>query len=210
MYKVFFNDSTISIGIETKKSLKNNIVQLEKIDSYDIVNQIVSHIESGGKLTDALIVNHDVKLLWDYFRRCFIEIPAAGGFVRNSEGLFLFIKRLGLWDLPKGKIEKNESWELAAMREVEEECGISGLNIVRQLDPTFHIYRSPFIPAPKNFVLKETKWFLMTYSGNETLVPQVDEDIEDVQWITKSEFSKVLDNTYESLRDFIQKTIPLI
>jgi len=210
MYKVFFNDSTIEIGPESKRSLKNNILEVYETDTYSVVNQIVSEIESKGKISDMLIISQDFEQLWDHFKKCFIEIPAAGGVVLNSEGLLLFIKRLGVWDLPKGKIEDNESSESAAIREVEEECGISGLNIVRKLDSTFHIYRSPYFPEPKNFVLKETKWYLMSYSGTETPVPQVDENIEDVEWIAISALRKVMDNTYESLRDFLKKTIQVI
>ncbi|HZL09659.1 MAG TPA: NUDIX domain-containing protein [Prolixibacteraceae bacterium] len=210
MYKVFFNDSTIQLSTELKKSSKNNIVKVVGDESYVFVNQIVSETEKGGEVSDSIIINQEVNQLWDYFRSLFVEIPAAGGLVRNENGLFLFIRRLGVWDLPKGKIEKNETPELAAVREVEEECGLSGLKIVRQLDSTFHIYRSPYLTAPKNLVLKETKWFLMAYSGNETLVPQTEEEIVDVQWIPVHEFGLVMENTYSSLRDLFNKTMPLI
>ena len=125
---------------------------------------------------------------WEHFKSQFVEIPAAGGLVRNSEGAFLFIKRLGVWDLPKGKIEKKETPELAAVREVEEECGLSGLQVINQLDSTFHIYRSPYLPHPNNLVLKETKWFLMNYSGNEIPVPQVEEDIHEVSVVLHRRF----------------------
>ena len=210
MYKVFFNGSTIEIGPELKRSSKNNILPDEIEVGYGAVNQIVFDIESGVEIYNSFVFKTDYNLLWDHFRKCFIQIPAAGGFVINKEGFFLFINRLGVWDLPKGKIEKKESPEVAAIREVEEECGISGLKIIRQLDSTFHIYRSPFLPEPDNFVLKETKWFLMNYSGDETPVPQVDEDIVDVQWISPDDINKVLGNTYESIRDFLQKTVPVI
>src|SRR5665648_657317 len=126
MYKVFFNDSTIQLSTELKKSSKNNIVKVVGDESYVFVNQIVSETEKGGEVSDSIIINQEVNQLWDYFRSLFVEIPAAGGLVRNENGLFLFIRRLGVWDLPKGKIEKNETPELAAVREVEEECGLSG------------------------------------------------------------------------------------
>lgn len=210
MYKVFFNDSTIQLSTELKKSSKNNIVEVVGDESYIFVNQLVSEIEKDGEVSDSIIINQEVNQLWDYFRSRFVEIPAAGGLVRNDNGLFLFIRRLGVWDLPKGKIEKNETPELAAVREVEEECGLSDLKIIRQLDSTFHIYRSPYLTAPKNLVLKETKWFLMAYSGNETPVPQIEEEIVDVQWIPVHELGLVMENTYTSLRDLLNKTMPLI
>ena len=108
MYKVFFNDSTIRISSEIKKSSNNNIVQIDGDESYDFVNQIVSEIELRGKPSDFLILHQDVNQLWDHFRSRFVEIPAAGGLVQNKDKLLLFIRRLGVWDLPKGKLNKAE------------------------------------------------------------------------------------------------------
>lgn len=210
MYKVFFNGSTIQIGPEIKKSLNNNIAKTVDFGSYDIVNQIISQIESAEGPSDFFILNQDEDSAWNYFRSQFVEIPAAGGLVRNAEGSFLFIKRLGVWDLPKGKIEKNETPEIAAIREVEEESGLSELHLVRQLDSTFHIYRSPYLPFPKNLVLKETKWFLMSYSGNKTPVPQVDENIEEVVWFAPADLGQVYSNTYLNLSDFLKKSLSII
>ena len=51
-------------------------------------------------------------------------IEASGGVVLNEENKLLWIYRLGKWDLPKGKLEKNESFKVAAIREVEEECNV--------------------------------------------------------------------------------------
>ena len=210
MYKVFFNDSTILIDSEMNKSLNNNIAEKFDCVNYDVVNQIISRIESAQSPTDFYILNEDIDFIWNYFKSQFVEIPAAGGLVKKVDGLLLFIKRLGVWDLPKGKIEKRETPELAAIREVEEECGLSGLNIVKQLHSTFHIYRSPYLSFPKNLVLKETKWFLMSYSGDETAVPQVEENIEEVAWFAPEDLDQVYANTYSSLSDFIEKSLPII
>jgi len=210
MYKVFFNDSTIILDSEIKKSFKNNIADNVDFESYTIINQIVSEIEFADKSLAYLIYNSDIDKLWNYFRSRFVEIPAAGGLVKNDEGFFLFINRLGVWDLPKGKIEKKETPASAAIREVEEECGLSGLSIVRQLDSTYHIYRSPYLNYPDNLVLKETKWFLMNYSGTEDLVPQTEEDIVEVRWVPASEMDEMLADTYSSLRDFLGKSLPAI
>jgi len=210
MYKVFFNDSTIQIGSEINKSLNNNIAEKFDFVDYGVVNQIISQIESTQSPSDFFILNQDDPTAWSHFRSQFVEISAAGGLVKNAGESLLFIKRLGVWDLPKGKIEKNETAEKAALREVQEECGLSGLKIVRQLDSTFHIYRSPYLPFPKNLVLKETKWFFMSYSGNETPVPQVEEDIEEVAWFAPKDLEQVYSKTYLSLRDFLEKTMPII
>ena len=207
MYKVFFNDSTIHIASGNDKSFKNNITDNINLISYDFVNQLVSDIESGKNGADFLLVNQEINQLWKQFRSYFKEIKAAGGLVQNDEDSFLFIKRLGVWDLPKGKIEKKETPENAAIREVEEECGLTNLQIIKPLDSTFHIYRSPYLPFPKNLVLKETKWFLMKYSGDEIPVPQTEENIEEVRWFAKSEIGTPMSNTYRSLHEFIEKTV---
>ena len=210
MYKVFFNDSTIQIGAENKKSACNNITQTVDCENPLFVKDLVYKIESGKRILDFVILNKDLPKLWNCFKNQLTEIPAAGGLVMKDDHSLLFIKRLGIWDLPKGKIEKKETAESAAVREVEEECGVSDLKIIKQLDSTFHIYRSPYLNSPDNLVLKETKWFLMSCGDHQSLIPQVEENIEEVRWFAIDELDKVMDNTYLSLREFMQKTLPVI
>ena len=203
MYKVFFNDSLILVGSEMKKSLNRDVVQNFQNVDYDVVSQLVTRIETDSEPGSFFIFNDANDVNWTSFRKCFNEIPAAGGLVKDQNGRCLFIKRLGVWDLPKGKIEPDESPEAAAVREVEEECGIKRLNVIRQLDSTIHIYRSPFLSSPNNLVLKETKWFLMEYSGTDLPVPEVEEDIEEVAWFNMDELDAIYQNTYTSLIDFL-------
>ena len=210
MYKVFFNDSTIQIGAESKKSSYNNITQVVDCDNTVFVRELVSKIESAERVLDFVILNKDYGKLWNTFKSQLTEIPAAGGLVMKNDHSLLFIKRLGVWDLPKGKIEKNETPERAAIREVEEECGVTGLKIIKPLDSTFHMYRSPYLNFADNLVLKETKWFLMNCEDDQSLVPQVEENIEEVRWFAIDELDKVMANTYLSLREFMQKTLPVI
>lgn len=210
MYKVFFNDSTIQIGVDDKKSSKNNITQIADCEDCEFVSRLICEIESSGKTNSFVIQNAEHDRLWGCFKSQMTEIPAAGGIVLNNDNSLLFIKRLGVWDLPKGKIEKHETPEYAAIREVEEECGISGLKIIKSLDSTFHIYRSPYLKFPKNLVLKETKWFLMSYDGGQSLIPQVEENIEEARWFAVDQLDGIMENTYSSLREFLKKTLPLI
>lgn len=210
MYKVFFNDSLILVGSEMKKSLNRDVVQKFQNVDYDVVSQLVTRIETDSEPGSFFIFNTADDGNWRNFKKCFVEIPAAGGLVKDQNNRFLFIKRLGVWDLPKGKIEPGELPEFAAVREVEEECGIKELNVIRQLDSTFHIYRSPFLPKLNNLVLKETKWFLMEYCGTDLPVPEVEEDIEEVAWFSLNELDKIYQNTYTSLIDFLEKVLPVI
>jgi 8-oxo-dGTP pyrophosphatase MutT (NUDIX family) len=205
MYKVFFNDSTLIIGTENNKSILDSNFTLLNSDDDRIIDQVVCRMElSSMPLAFALVVE-DPDRFWFSFRNRFTVIQAAGGLVRNKDACWLFIKRLGYWDLPKGKIEMNELPSSAAMREVEEECGLRGLIIRKELEPTFHLYRSPYIKHQNNLVLKETHWFLMEYHGSEDLVPQVEEHIEAVRWIPGYEMESVLEGTYLSLQDLIRK-----
>ncbi|MEI6060610.1 MAG: NUDIX domain-containing protein, partial [Bacteroidota bacterium] len=74
------------------------------------------------------------------FNSMFTRIEAAGGIVRNQKEEYLFIKRLGIWDLPKGKLNKNEKPVEGALREVSEETGLTVMEVSKQLPSTYHIY----------------------------------------------------------------------
>lgn len=57
------------------------------------------------------------------------SLPCAGGIVRDARGRILLVRRgrepaRGLWSIPGGRIEGDESWDEAAAREVLEETGI--------------------------------------------------------------------------------------
>lgn len=129
-------------------------------------------------------------------------IIAAGGLVQNPEGQFLFIFRRGKWDLPKGKVDKEEKIEDAAMREVEEECGIKGLEIIRPISKTYHNYY-----AGGKKILKETHWFLMKTNWNGELIPQTDEDITKAIWVEKKEIVTLMENTYDTIKKVVGEFI---
>jgi 8-oxo-dGTP pyrophosphatase MutT (NUDIX family) len=210
MYKVFFNDSLINLASNIKKSSNDNIEFEAEIANYHSVDEIINDIESTKFTLEFYLLNPDIDLLWTHFKNRFYEIPAAGGLVQSQNGELLFIKRLGVWDLPKGKIENGETSELAAIREVEEECGVNGLSIKKSLGSTFHIYRSPHLKQGHNLVLKETHWFLMNCDDNQNLVPQTEEQIEEVRWFKPEEINEVMENTYRSIAEFLAQIIPII
>lgn len=133
------------------------------------------------------------------FRSYFQYIEAAGGLVSNPMGEYLFIYRLGKWDLPKGKIEHDEDPPEAAIREVTEECGISGLTITAELPPSYHIY-----PLDNTqLVLKKTFWYAMQSQNWQHTQAQTEEDIQKVEWRNPGAIADVLANTYHSLLDVI-------
>lgn len=129
--------------------------------------------------------------------RIFKQVDAAGGIVSDRAGRVLLIHRYGRWDLPKGKMEKKESMEETAVREVMEECGLQSAPVVLYfLTNSWHIYSTG-----KGLVLKKTAWFTMSYDGPEALTPQHEEGISRACWRERSSLSKVISDTYPSLRE---------
>jgi 8-oxo-dGTP pyrophosphatase MutT (NUDIX family) len=126
-------------------------------------------------------------------------IPAAGGLTLDSQNRALWIFRKGLWDLPKGKVELNEATDHAAVREVEEECGIHSIENMGLLCVTYHIYEMAHEP-----VLKPTYWYLMQTSFTGKLVPQTEEGIQKVEWKNKAESLKALEQSFPSIVKVIE------
>lgn len=188
MYKVFTEKSIIIIDEKSDFSEHNDSkvdIQWFKNQLLDEASLITKKVSNPKQVFEALFADYTI-------------IEAAGGLVFNSKGAFLVIRRLGKWDLPKGKIEKGESIEDAAVREVEEECGISGVFIEKQLIETYHTYEIKGTP-----ILKRTYWFEMYYKGDEQLVPQTEEDITEVKWLDWSQKETIFSNTYENIKDVI-------
>jgi len=127
-------------------------------------------------------------------------IEAAGGLVKNDNGEYLFIYRNGKWDIPKGKIEKDEKVKTAAVREVEEECGIKVSELGEKICKTYHVYMNR-----GELVLKKTHWFNMRCEGVCALKPQVEEGITDARWFTKEHIEPIIANTFPSIMDVLVK-----
>lgn len=136
----------------------------------------------------------------EIFNKMFTRIEAGGGIVRNLKEEYLFIKRLGVWDLPKGKLHKKEPVQDGALREVTEETGLTSLEITKQLPSTYHIYTD----RKGRKILKETYWYEMLCKGDQMLVPQLEEDITEVKWFSASELNIPVHNTYASLRSLLE------
>jgi 8-oxo-dGTP pyrophosphatase MutT (NUDIX family) len=129
-------------------------------------------------------------------------IEAAGGLVFNSKRELLMIYRRGYWDLPKGKIEKKESIEVAAQREVTEETGVSNLAIVKRLEDTYHTY---FMYG--QYQLKRTYWFEMSIEHTPVLMAQTEEDITEVRWLPIDEIKHILPQTYPNIQAILGQYI---
>ena len=128
------------------------------------------------------------------------KIIAAGGLVENEAKEILLIFRRGKWDLPKGKLDEGETIEECAVREVEEETGLRSIQQGELIEVTLHNYIEKGTE-----IEKETYWYAMKVEGEQNLVAQTEEDIEDIRWVKESELPVYLSNTYSNIIDIIEK-----
>lgn len=141
---------------------------------------------------------YDYEKVVKSFKKQFKIVAAAGGIVTKKDK-YLFIYRLKKWDLPKGKLEKKEKVEAAAVREVEEECNVKVV-LGPRVCKTWHTYTR----NGKNH-LKKTSWYHMTLKEDKKMKPQKEEGIEKVIWVDKVELRTVLLTTYRSIRYVMKK-----
>lgn len=157
------------------------------------LSALVQRLGTGEEPGPVLVVGHGFDP-WQAFQRQHEFVLAAGGLVVDEQGRLLAIRRLGKWDLPKGKVERGEAVELGAVREVQEECGLQEVELVRPLMSTWHTYE-----RKGRQHLKRTDWFLMRGSAAEVLTAQVEEDIEEVRWLDAEGLRMMEADTYPSL-----------
>lgn len=143
------------------------------------------------------VFGENIEEIWKEFQKLFRIIEAAGGLVSNPQGELLFIKRLGKWDLPKGKMEKGESREESAVREIEEETGLKDVELLQFINTTYHIY----IERNGEKILKCTHWFEMNFNGEDTSKPQIEEGITEVAWKNTTQIEdEVFPSTFQNIK----------
>lgn len=197
MYKVFIDNRPIYFIQKNEISQLNDQTKIYSFENKSDIDQIMK-IHSEKNVSSLIVTSNHLENLISEFFHDHKKVIAAGGLVLNTNNEILFIKRLGFWDLPKGKVEKYEAIDTAAIREVEEECGISNPVVVKHLINTYHTYT-----MKGKLFFKETYWYLMQYEGNEALIPQEEESISDVKWINPNNMQEQLANTYPSILDLL-------
>ena len=198
MYKVFFKDRTVYFGDDFSKSFGRNSGLFYKYNNLQELTELIHVFNSLTRINKLFIFHNDILTLFDEFKACFNYIEAAGGVVFRPGGEFLVMKRDGLWDLPKGKLENGESSEVAALREVKEETGLKKLRIIKPILSTFHTYQ-----VTKDMTLKKTKWYEMFYEGDADPVPEMAEGITEIQWVKPGMTDFIRKNTYPSVLDVL-------
>ena len=191
MYKVFFNQKLILLTTDIISPREDSPFFYVKFTNKKFVVQMLK-----SKKVKMLYLYHSKEdKLWYYFLNMFKLIEAAGGLVRNLKtNHFLFIFRNKKWDLPKGRINKNEEVQKAAIREVEEETGVESLSITKPLNTTYHIFK-----RNRKYRLKKTFWYLMETNYNGELTPEIKEGIEKAIWIDKKLIVSLKSQMYQNI-----------
>ena len=199
-YSIYFDSRKIVITSKFNSTIIGNNTLFVRYNTPAEVVKLLVFFQSSTMVRNLYIATEKLDELFAEFTNHFVVINAAGGLVTNPKDEILLIKRNGLWDLPKGKVDKGETNEDAALREVKEECGINNIQLGSPIIETFHTYMDS-----ESKVLKRTGWFRMRFDGTEKPLPQEDEGITEVCWVSKEKLPEYLCNTYDSIRDVFRK-----
>jgi 8-oxo-dGTP pyrophosphatase MutT (NUDIX family) len=88
---------------------------------------------------------------------------------------------------------------VAAVREVEEECGVKIEKRKELLCKTYHVYE-----MNGKVILKRTSWYRMEVKGVPKLIPQKEEGITSASWVSSSEIKNKVKNTYPLIIEVLE------
>ena len=202
MYKIFQENKTLIFPKIDGDSLDFDATPQES-DRYDaellceFLPEWLADRDQGDTFIHEVSENTVVLALKETFKMA----PAAGGIV-EKDGKFVTIVRNGIPDLPKGHIEKGESPENAALREVQEETGIGKLQIIKELPSTWHCYQ-----VGDEWRLKRTYWYLMNTTEAIQPKPQTEEGISEIKLVGNEDIEAFLKNTFRSICEILEKDL---
>jgi 8-oxo-dGTP pyrophosphatase MutT (NUDIX family) len=200
MYKVFYNDRTVFFVENDHNCIENDNTKIHYFKNKKQLKTALNIFLNNSELNCLFIVYRYIDHAFKNFTKLYKLIEAAGGLVKADNDKILVIHRRGKWDLPKGKLEKNEIPEIGAVREVEEECGIGNLEILKLLEITYHTYK-----LKDKDILKRTYWYEILHKGNQKPKPQTEEEITEAKWLKIDDFNEVINNTYPSIIEVLKK-----
>jgi 8-oxo-dGTP pyrophosphatase MutT (NUDIX family) len=200
--KIYFDDKPLFLCDNVDATLQpyvhhDDAVFIDELNLHTIKSMI--HEMQESSVHAGVFFHKDLKELKDTFFKKFTLVKAAGGFVLNGNNEVLMMFRRGKWDLPKGKLDKKESFEECAIRETGEETGLKSIKLISPLNITYHTYHEG-----TRFVLKETRWFKMKVSNEQKLTPQAAEQITKLEWVEKNDLKKYLQNCFPLVNDVLE------
>ena len=199
--KIYFNNKPLFLCDAVDETIQpyvhhDDAVFIDELNSHTVKSMI--HEMEQLKIHAGVFYHLSLDELKKAFFKKFTFIRAAGGLVINEKKEILLIFRRGKWDLPKGKLDKGETLEECAVREVKEETGLIKPKLISPLTITYHTYHEG-----ARFILKESHWYNMKVSGQQKLIPQTTEDISDIKWVKADELSPYLKNSYPAIADVL-------
>lgn len=200
-YKIYFGDSPLFLTDQLDAEMQEIMHHDDGVFMDELSNAAVKsmiHEMKDPRRHAGVFYHEQLDQLQKAFWKHFTIIKAGGGLVKNDQGKLLMIFRRGKWDLPKGKLDPGETLEQCALREVEEETGISQLEILSQAGITFHVY-----DEYGKHILKESYWYHMRAKGDQTPVAQAEEQITDITWASEDEVESNLRNSFPLIRDLL-------
>ncbi|HPJ46033.1 MAG TPA: NUDIX domain-containing protein [Tenuifilaceae bacterium] len=198
-YKIFFGNRCIVITNNLKRNFLDYAGYYVGFDANTDTANLLQFFQNLKSLSSLYVIGENTNIIFNEFAKHFTIVKAAGGLVQNGNENFLMIKRNGLWDLPKGKVERDENVEQAAVREVIEECGLNEIMLEKHLLNTYHTYE-----LNGKSILKKTSWYQMKSHSSGDLKPQVEENITEVCWVNKADVGKHIKNTYSSIVEVLK------
>lgn len=199
--KIYFDDKPVYLCNEISPELNEILHHPDAVFIDEVSNAAIKsllHEIVKEEFHAGVLLSNDIDGLKKAFFKHFTSIEAAGGIVQNNKKEILFIFRLGKWDLPKGKVEKGESIADTAIREVEEETGVTHLSLKNKIGETYHTYNA----FGKHFI-KTTHWYFITCPSKQSVQPQTEENITEIKWVPATNMDAPLQNTYPSIRDIV-------
>jgi 8-oxo-dGTP pyrophosphatase MutT (NUDIX family) len=196
MYKLYFSDRIIYIDSDASAYSSSEVLYTAPDDRTIQKANLLQKIQTTKHLA---LIGPDSEALYDAVIAQFPTIEAGGGLVTNARGEILMIFRHTRWDLPKGKLEPDERIEDCAVREVEEETGILRPERGDRLLVTGHFYR-----LDGEWTCKMTTWYAMSYAGDAAPVPQVEEDITAIEWVSPAKLDAYLRTSYPTIVDVFE------
>ncbi len=199
--KIYFNDKPLFLCDRMTDEISvyahhDDAVLIDEF-SHPAVNSMI-HEMRQEKVHAGIFIHSDLETLKKAFWKKFVIIMAGGGLVDNGKGQYLFMFRRNKWDLPKGKLDPGETLEQCAVREVGEETGLKHVKLEAPLLVTWHTY-----DENGKHILKETHWYRMSASADQSIIPQQEEQITELRWVAPEDTGVLLKNTFPSIVDVL-------
>jgi 8-oxo-dGTP pyrophosphatase MutT (NUDIX family) len=208
MFKIYFNNKPLFITNQITKELEEYLHHEETvfIDEFNLHTvKAMIHEMDMAKIHAGVFLHDDAEAILKAFKKKLVLIKAAGGLVHTGDNDLLLIFRRGKWDLPKGKLDDNEKIEACAVREINEETGLTNVQIEQTLCVTYHTYHQD-----GKHILKESHWFLMKAQKQNNLVPQLEEGIEKCEWVPVDQLASYMENTHASILDVVNAGVKIL